>query len=480
MRILFILKESNMNERLGVMLLSSVLKSNGHEVKLVLAERIGFEKLDSLFKSYCPAIAGYSAMTGEHKSLLEINKLLKKNHKFSAVFGGPHATFFPKIIEEEGCDAVCVGEGDISFPEYCRRVEHGEAYWETHNFIVKYKGRIHHNPLMPFIENLDSLPFPDRDLMYNADPDLLEEGHKVFFSTRGCPYKCAYCFNNKYNEMYKGKGGFLRHRSPENVIGEIEQVKNQYLLNFVLIEDDTFLIKPKGWFERFCELYKKINLPLSCNVHPSQVTEEKIAQLKEAGLDSVSIGIECGNEEIAKNILGRTQSNKQIINACRILQKYNVKIVTANLNGLPVPNSFQVDLQTLDLNINIKPTFAWSSIIFPYPGTPIESYARSHGFLWDNTDFLETNKRSSVFSFSSPLEKRKIENLHKLFGLIVEFPILRKFTTFLCVLPLKPFYTALFYFWYGYNYKIRIWPLSSLKKELGKYVLYWWKLIQKS
>jgi hypothetical protein len=95
MKILFILEDSNMNERLGVMLLSSALKSSGHEVKLVLAKRIGFEKLDSLFKNYCPVIVGYSAMTGEHKSLLEINKLLKKTHRFSAVFGGPHATFFP-------------------------------------------------------------------------------------------------------------------------------------------------------------------------------------------------------------------------------------------------------------------------------------------------------------------------------------------------------------------------------------------------
>ncbi|MEK6715220.1 MAG: radical SAM protein [Candidatus Omnitrophota bacterium] len=481
MKILFVLKETTMYERMGVMYLSSALKSQGNKVKLVLAESMGIERLKDFVRSYSPEIIGYSAMTGEYNRLVEINKHLKNNHDFLAVFGGPHPTFYPKIIEDEGCDAIFIGEGDITFPEFCRRIEQKENYWETPGTIVKYAGQIIRNPLMPLVEDLDSLPFPDRDLMYSADQFLMEGSSKIFFSTRGCPSKCTYCFNEKYNEIFKGKGRILRHRSPENLVEEISEVKKKYPLDIVYLLDDTFLYKPVDWFNKFKELYKEnINLPFSCNVRPNAVTEQNISLLKDVGLVSVNIGIECGNEDVANTVLQRHISNSQIINACRILQKYGIKISTLNIVGLPVKNSYQVDLETLDLNIKIKPTFALASILCPYPGTPIETYSRENGFIANNSVFLETNKRASVLNFSSKMEKRRIENLHKLFGIIVEFSFLRKFTTFLSSLPLTRVYTSLFYLWYGYNYKIRLFPFRSIRKELGSYLRFWWKMIQKN
>jgi radical SAM superfamily enzyme YgiQ (UPF0313 family) len=470
-----------MHERMGVMYLSSALKPQGHEIRLVLAEAVGLERLKELVRDFAPRVIGYSAMTGEYKGLFEVNRALKKEFDYLAVFGGPHPTFFPQIINDEGVDAICVGEGDLSFPEFCRRVDAGEDYWNTPSFLVNHQGKTYRNPLMHLVEDLDSLPWPDREIMYDADPKLVEEGHKLFFSSRGCPYRCAYCFNEKYNEIYKGKGKIMRFRTPENLIREMESVKHRYPLSIVFFDDDVFSLKPKGYYEEFARLYKqRVGLPISCNVRANNVREDVIAILRDAGLDSVAMGIECGNEQVANSILKRDLSNDQLLRACRILQKYKIKIVTANLIGLPVPNPYEVDLETLDFNISIRPTFAWSSIMFPYPGTPIESYSLTHGYISGQPEFLETNKRSSVLKFSSEEEKRKIENLHKLFGLVVEFPVLRPYVDFLCGLRLKSFYTALFYMWYGYCYKFKIWPFESVPRELGKYVVYWIKLLKKS
>lgn len=480
MRVLFILREPITYERLGVMYLSAVLKSHGHDVRLVLASRVGLKGLRKFMDDYSPAIVGYSAMTGEHMKLLEINRVLKKDYKFLAVFGGPHATFFPELIREDGCDAICVGEGEIAFAEFCHRVSNNEPYWQTPNFIVKHNGDIVHNPILPLIENLDDLPFPDRDLMYETDPSLANESHKMFFSTRGCPYKCTYCFNRKYNEIYKGKGSILRIRSPENLVNEIYSVRERYPLGVVHIDDDVFILKPRGWFKRFCALYKKrVKLPMSCNVRANLVTEELIAMLKDAGLDSVCMGVECGNEDVSNKVLERKLKNEQLIAASKIIKKHGIKLVTQNLIGLPVKNSYQIDLQTLDLNIKIRPTYAWSSILYPYPGTPIESYARTHGFLEKEVPFLETNRRSSMFSFSKK-QKGQIESLHKLFGVIVRFPFLRRFCNLLCRLPLIGLYNAIYYAWYGYNYKTKIFPFLSLRKELGNYIRLWWSFIRKS
>ena len=316
--------------------------------------------------------------------------------------------------------------------------------------------------------------------MHEADPDLLQEGVKMFFSSRGCPYHCSYCFNKKYNEIYNGKGKIVRYRSPENFVDEIVMIKKNYPLNFVGIADDTFILKPLDWLRRFKELYtEKVNLPFNCNVRANLVTEEIISVLKNTGLDSVWMGVECGDEKISNKILGRNLKNSQIINAVSILKNFGIKVATQNLVGLPTQNAYKVDLATLDFNIKLKPMYAWSSVLYPYPGTPVSGYAKENGFLEGDVPFLETNKRFSVFNFSKE-EKRKIENLHKLFGIIVEFPFLRRYCDFLCKLPFAPFYTGLFYICYGYNLKFRLYPLTSLKDELGKYFRLWLKIIKKN
>lgn len=480
MRILFILKEAIMNERLGVMCLSSALKAHGHDVRFVLADSVGIKGLKKLMSDYIPDIVGYSAMTGEHVKLLEVNRVLKESYKFLTVFGGPHATFFPELINEEGCDAACIGEGETVFAEFCRRLDNNEAYWQTPNFIVKYNGGIIRNPVAPLIENLDELLFPDRDLMYEADPSLRNEVHKRFFSTRGCPYKCTYCFNNKYNEKYKGKGSVLRHRSPENMIAEICSVRDNHSMGLVLIDDDTFNLKPEGWIETFCRLYKKeVKLPLSCNFRANLVVEEEVAMLKDAGLDSVWMAIECGNEDVANRVLNRNLSNEQLLTACKIIKKHGIKLITQNMVGMPVKNSYRTDLETLDLNFKVNPTFAWSSILYPYPGTPVAEDAQKNGFIDEEIPFFETNKCASVLNFSKD-EKKQIEHLHKLFGLIVSFPFLRKFCRLLCNLPLTGLYKALFYLWYGYNMKVKIYPFVSLRKELAGYIHFWWRFIRRT
>ncbi len=479
MKILFVLKESTMHERLGIMYLSSGLKLHGHEVKLVLAEKIGLINLENIVLEYKPSLVGYSAMTGEHSRLLEVNKILKGKFNFIFVFGGPHVTFYPDFIHEESVDAICIGEGDIAFVEFCKRLEQKKDYWNTSNFIVKCENDIFKNSLLPLVKNLDEVAFPDRALMYDADTDLIDETKKTFFSARGCPYKCSYCFNYKYNEIYSGKGNMVRFRSPENLIEEICEVKKAYPLQFVHIDDDTFLLKPIEWFSKFGLLYKKrVSLPFSCNVRANMVREEIISVLRNAGLDSVWMGVECGDERVANEIFSRGLNNNQILKASSIIKKYGIKLVTQNILGIPVKNSFEIDIKTLDLNIKINPDFAWSSILYPYPSTPIGDYAKLEKYISNDSFYLETNKRSTIFNFSKQ-EKKYIENLHKLFGVIVQFPFLRVITKLLVKAPANIFYVSIFYLWYGYNFKFRLYPFKSVRKEILKYVILWLSVVKK-
>ncbi|MCX5693866.1 MAG: radical SAM protein [Candidatus Omnitrophica bacterium] len=480
MRVLFITKEWLFHERMGIMCLSSSLKQRGYLVRMAIVDKIGMNNVQQLVEEFSPQIICFSAMTGEYPALLELNKKLKERFEFISVFGGPHATFFPDIIYDDGIDAVCIGEGDIALPAFCRRVDESADFWKAPNFRVKYKQEVFENRLLPLVEDLDQLPFADRDIMYTADQDLLGEGRKMFFGGRGCPYHCTYCFNERYNEIYRGKGNVIRYRSPQNLIHEIIAFRKAYPVDYVWIADDNFLVKPREWFEKFAVLYKeKVSLPFSINLRANNVNNKIISLLKEAGLDSAWMGVECGNQDVANSILKRHLPNQQILEAAGVLHKNKIKFMTENILGLPVADPYAVDLQTLDFNLKLKPTLAIASLLYPFPETPVRKYAIANSFLKEDASFLQTSKCSTMLGFSVKL-KRRIENLQKLFPIIVRFPVLRRFTDILTLLPLRPVYLLLFYFWYGYIQKFKIYSFHSVTRELGAYVRFWWSFLRKT
>lgn len=481
MRVLLIFKDSVAVERMAVMQISAALKSHGHQVRLFILGVTPRKELDGLMADFKPRVIGYSAMTGEHLALVALNDTLKKTYDFFTVFGGPHATFCHDFIEEDGVDAICTGEGDLVFPEFCTRLEEGGAYWKVDTFHVKHDGEIYRNPLGDLVAELDVLEYPDRTILYEADPNIARLGTKYFMAGRGCPYKCSYCFNVQYNANYKDKGKIIRCRTPEQVVREIEWVRERYPLDHVSFLDDLFILKPRDWIEEFAAKYKeRIGLPWSCTVRANTLKDETIAMLRDCGMTWVWMGVECGDEAIANKILARGLTNEQIINAARTLQRHGVHLIAQNLIGLPVDDPFETDLKTLDLNIEIRPSFGWSSILYPYPGSPVEAFARKSGHLVGKPAYMETNKRSSMLKFSSDRERKRIENLHKLFGVIVRFPVLRPYARFLSGLPLTPFYRFLFYLWYGYCFKIKMTRIKSYRKELPYFAGLFWRMVFKN
>ena len=157
-------------------------------------------------KEYKPDVLAYSVMTGEHIYHIELNQMVKShyNNAFS-VFGGPHPTYCPEMIEKDGIDAICRGEGEIYFPELVEKLEKGQDFYDIKNFWFKKKdGSIVKNKMGKLVPELDANPEPDRKLMYDADKALRVRGTKLFMATRGCPYQCKYCFNNAYNALTKG------------------------------------------------------------------------------------------------------------------------------------------------------------------------------------------------------------------------------------------------------------------------------------
>ena len=134
MKVLFIVKSTGLYERLGLMHISSMLKKHHHQTSLLKTERLSYEKIEDLVASFSPQVLAFSTMTGEHNYYINLNKKLKRKFDLFSIFGGPHPTFFPEMIEEEGVNAVCIGEGEHAMAEFINRLEQGKSPDDIQNF----------------------------------------------------------------------------------------------------------------------------------------------------------------------------------------------------------------------------------------------------------------------------------------------------------------------------------------------------------
>ena len=411
MKALFISKPLKM-EPLGLLYLSAVAKQAGHEVQLLLAND---PQLESKVKTFAPDVIGYSITTGEQKFYFELNKRLKKVFDFTSVFGGPHATFFPDIIYEQGVDVVCRGEGEGAFVDLLN----GRPRETISNLYVKDGTSFCLNNNLRPLAVLDDLPFPDRSILNG----ILISPIKHFLATRGCPFNCSYCFNEQYSKLYKGER--VRFRSVDSVIQEIIEVTLDKATKFVYFQDDVFILD-KQWLREFTQKYKNnVAFPFHCHVRANILDTEKVALLKEAGCYSVHIAAETADDFIRNQILRRNMSREQIIAAAKMLKAAGIKFMMQNIIGLPTGNK-DIDLATLELNIKCKPDYAWVSIFQPYPGTKLGEYCKSHKWFSGNFDDLDPNFfDESKLNFSKDY-KEWLKRFQKAFAIFVEYPLLYK------------------------------------------------------
>lgn len=440
---------------LGILYLSAAIKKAGHEVFICEPNREDVFKKVSSIK---PMIIGYSLRTGFHRHYLDLNKRLKERFDFFSIFGGPHATFFPEMIQEEGVDAVALGECEGAAVDLIRNLENNNPYIQTNNFWFKTKEGIFKNSLRPLEQNLDNLNFPDRILLDDYQEVRFSRIHN-FIASRGCPFDCSYCFNHKLKELYAGQQ-YVRRRSVDNLLAEIKVIKQRYNLERIHFEDDSFNLN-KPWLREFTSKYFKI--PFKCNLRTDLVDEETVSLLKEANCISVTFAIESGNDRIRNEILNRNTSREQIIDCARLLKKYKIKFITENILANPT-SVLSDDIETLDLNITCQPDYPTVSFLQPYPSTKVFNISVSHNqFKAGNIDNLNSFFESLPLNIPQKIERN---NLQKIFALVVAFPFLRKHINFLISRRiLTPFYSFLYNLWRPYCLAFKIMPHNLTIKE---------------
>jgi radical SAM superfamily enzyme YgiQ (UPF0313 family) len=426
MRVAFVEDTLRFSIPLGITGIAAMLRQGGHDARAFVVGNDFDKTLNDLGK-YSPDAVAFSVISGSHKGYYAIARTVKERFDLPILWGGPHPTFFPEVVELPYADAACVGEGEEAMLRFANRFDDEGKRLPTDvpNFWIKRDGRIHKNKVLPRNRSLDDLPFPARDLYYEQFPILRNHGIKHFMAHRGCPYKCTYCFNDSYNKIYREQAGdkkVFNSRSPDSIVDEVLWLKSRVPVKMVAFVDDVFTLH-RRWTMEFAEVYaRRCRIPFSCNTRFDNVDPDMVEALSDAGLRLVYAGVEAGDEKIRNKVMLRQMTEDSMYAAADLYKKHGVKLLTENVLGAP-GETFETAKKTLQVNIAIRPDIANASIFAPYPKLEMTRYAIENGYFDGNFDSLNSNYyHGSVLKFRSERDKRRILNLRCFFSFLAHHP----------------------------------------------------------
>lgn len=404
----------------GIMSMSAVLKQAGHTVALTISAQ---EDPVDFAQKFQPDILGYSTMTGSQHYYFELNRQIRAalTKPALSVFGGPHPTFFPEMIYEPGVDGVCIGEGEGAILDLANALSNGGFHPDIPNWWFKVEGdEIVKNPPRPLIRTLGELPMPDHALIYDKHAPTRNSPVKHFMASRGCPYHCSYCFNHAWYQIYKGEKRGIQ-TPVDAIIKEILWVKERYPLEQVVFLDDLFIISV-DWLKEFAEKFpQQVGLPFFANVRANLITPEKVALLKKAGANTVSMGIEAGNDRLRNDLLKRKMTKETIIESGRLLHEAGISLTSTNILALPTA-TLEDDFETVRLNTEAKVKYAHAFLFQPYPATELGEFTRQNGYMAGSFEDIGAIAWDSSILVRDEAEKRQMEHLQRWFAILVEFP----------------------------------------------------------
>lgn len=379
----------------GLGIIAAYLKENGHQIQgfsiyAPNGEKIDLENIENQIRTFNPGLIGFSSVSNQFMFVKKIANHLRKNGiKTKILVGGIHATVSPEsVLKEDFVDMVCLGEGEYACLELVNKLEKKEDISDIKNIWLKKNGIIIKNEIRPLIEDLGSLPFPDRDAFNFKKTLEKKRGWVNMLAGRGCIFKCSYCVNSFLFKFYKKKWN-IRLRPVDHVIEEIAEIEKNYgkhnvkMINF---NDDNFTMSNK-WIMEFCEKYpNRIKYPFACNIRPTNFDEKIANNLKNAGCAEIKIGLESGSKRVREEILNRYMTNEQIEKAFMIAKSSGIRTWSFNMIGMPTETKEEL-LETIKLNAKIRPYIIRCAIMYPYRGSDFYDDCIKEGNLNKNKEF---------------------------------------------------------------------------------------------
>ena len=327
------------------------------------------------------------------------------------IWGGPHCINSPEISLKYA-DGVCYSEGDIAVPQFIRLFEAGDpSYLQTPNMAFQTRGEVTINPLIPLVDDLDSLPFsdysfenewvldksllpltPELYLKY-CSPHPFKEATIFHLSSRGCPHRCAYCNNIRYLRMYPHLK--IRRQSVGRLIAELTHMI--HLLpnaRYLSISDDDFFIRPESEIEEFVSQYnRKIGITCSFEISAVTLTSKKISHL--LNLENpvfIQIGVQSGSQNVLNNVFDRSISILKIKDAINKILPYikagKIKLLCDFIIDNPYETKSDI-IETYKFIARLpKKVFVNLYLLSFFPGSPLYDRAMNDKLIFKEDQFM--------------------------------------------------------------------------------------------
>lgn len=347
-------------------------------------------------KSYDVVCVG-CVVTGYHilKPLLKIIRNFNKNCKI--IVGNSVASSISDILlNKTESDIAVVGEGDETIVDLLKTISAGEdlshvsgIYYKKDNQIVKTKKR-------ETIKNISDIPLINFDL-FDVQQYISASGININESSikkddvrmlpittaRGCVAKCTFCYHVFKEDAY-------RHRTPENIVYEMAQLKKKYNINYVQFLDDlTFYSKHQ--VEMFCKklIDENLGIKWSATCRSNLFINENdfciVKLMRDAGCEGIQYSLENADQEILK-MMNKKCNPDHFSKQSSLFHRAGITTWTSLVFGYPQETKDSIN-KTFDVCIEnrIYPSVGY---LLPQPGSVMYDYAKQNGFIGDDEEYI--------------------------------------------------------------------------------------------
>ena len=390
---------------LGLGYLAAIAEQEGHEAAIFdmglrpnkpLAEEVAG------IVAWEPDVVAFTSMTTSYQSVEDSVAMLKETlPQVPIIIGGPHATTLPELtLQNRNLDFLVYGEGEHVFRDWLRQLEAGDTNWSKNRGLWHRDedGNVVNGGERELIPDLDEIPFPARHLFeLAAYPLYAPTGEQMLtvLTSRGCPYKCSFCFKGIVGRTY-------RQRSPENIVAELRQLIGQYGVRSFYFMDDLFTINVPR-LEAILDYFiaQDLNVRWRCLARVDRVNPPLLAKMYRAGCRQIHFGIESGNPEILKRT-AKHINLEQVRQAVEWTEDAGIMTKGYFMLGLPGDTEETMN-QTVELAASLPLSEAMFSIATPMPGTELweELVHKNPDTIYD-TDFTKSYYYNSYTSEIAP------------------------------------------------------------------------------
>jgi len=361
---------------------------------------LSYDDILERIREYRPDMVGFSCIfSNQYASIKTLAQRIKQELDPEMVLaaGGTHPSFTPqRTLSNTSLDYIVLGEGELTLRALIDAHNQGRGVEDLDGLAYRDNGGVQVNPRVNYIENLDEMPLPARDLLpmekyfkVNVPMGLhwKKRRNTPMVTSRGCPCHCTFCSST----VHWGKR--YRFRSPESVLSEIEHLRDRYGVKELKFQDDN-LTMPRKRAEAIFQGMVDRGLAMPWNT-PNGVAvwtldEELIKLMKKSGCYEMTLAVESGDPWVLENIVKKPLKLEKAVEVARLARKHGIMTAGYFIIGFPGENMEQIK-NTLRFALDLKLDFVIPFIYNPLPGSELWRVCKDKGYIPEDYHYEEAN-----------------------------------------------------------------------------------------